>query len=46
MALVERDSLVPYRDEVLALVGEIVAADGGKVRGIDPLTALKRLRGG
>ena len=46
VALVERDSLVPYRDEVLALVGEIVAADGGKVRGIDPLTALKRLRGG
>lgn len=46
MALVERDSLVPYRDEVLALLAEIVAVDGGKVHGSDPVAVLKRLRGG
>lgn len=44
--LVEADSLVPYRDEALALLRKIAAADGKNIDGTDPLMLLKRLRGG
>ncbi|MGN0223622.1 MAG: DUF3575 domain-containing protein [Muribaculaceae bacterium] len=44
--LVEADANVPYRDEVLDMLREIVAHDGQSFDGLDAVTWLKQLRGG
>ncbi len=44
-ALVEGDEKVPYREETLALIREIIDYGGLTIEGKDPLAKLKRLRG-
>ncbi|MGM9816236.1 MAG: DUF3575 domain-containing protein [Lepagella sp.] len=46
LARVEIDTKVPYQQEVVALVKDIVATGGECVNGRDPLLRLKKLRGG
>lgn len=46
LRMVQNDYNTPSRDEVIALLNDIISTDGAVIDGVDPLLRLKRLAGG
>lgn len=46
LRMVQNDYNTPSRDEVIALLNDIISTDGAVIDGVDPLIRLKRLAGG
>ena len=46
LRMVQNDYNNPSRDEVIALLNDIISTDGAVIDGVDPLIRLKRLAGG
>lgn len=46
LRIVQNDYNTPSRDEVIALLNDIISTDGAVIDGVDPLIRLKRLAGG
>lgn len=46
LRMVQNDYKTPSRDEVIALLNDIISTDGAVIDGVDPLMRLKRLAGG